>query len=329
MAYISRPEISTPTHEITGEEIAKLHTSAGGEPAPDATPGARGPGPFARTLTELERSASAEERDARAFADIATLSETAARRALRAAGIGGSQVGAIITFHDTGRRLGVAGDPAVSLDLHLIARLGLPPTVARWPLNPMGDSGGVHALNLAHAVARPGSPVLVVGAEAHSSLLTHSQLPLWQKLRLADGGAAVLVSATPVGDAPVVHITDEWSYAFTSGWLPPTTARFPSLAAETAAVTEALAELPWVGDDAWTPDVALIHPSGSPAPAGPAELRQTAGTRVQPGGGDIGGVTTLRGLSALFDEPAPAGSALLLGVGTDQASACRIEWRNQ
>ncbi|MGW6026564.1 hypothetical protein [Streptomyces sp. NPDC055099] len=323
MAYISRPGISTATHLISGEEIIKLHEKCGGKYTwDDATSASVGAGRFVRSVEELLEQLSGEERQARAFADVAALSETAARRALEEAAVDATQVGGIITFHDTGRTRLPAWRSAASLGSYLIATLGLRSTVAHVPLTAEAGSGGVHALSLAHVLARPDRPFLVVGAEANSSLLTSEEVPLWQKLRMADGGAATLVSATPRGGHTAVRITDDWSYAGKSGLLEPGSQSFSSPAIERDAIADVWAELPLTGASGWSTDITLIHPSG-------AQIAEAPTTFPGADTHDIGGASILQRLLPLFDQPTAARSGLLLGVSPHHASACRFEIRNQ
>ncbi|MBM7167533.1 hypothetical protein JQK87_03720 [Streptomyces sp. G44] len=323
MAYISRPGISSGAHPITSEEIIKLHGSRDGNE--EVLPFPADSGLFVRSLQELVDPVPDEERTERAFADVAALSEEAASRAMEEAKIPPGEVGGIITFHDTGRTGTVPGQAPGSLAGHLIAALGLQPTVAHVSLTAMAGTGAAHALAWANVLVRSDRPCLVVGAEANNSLLADSEVPLWQKLRMADGGAAVLVSESPLGEGPTVRITDDWSHAGGFGDPETRAERFPSPSTEEAAVADAWAKLPLTGEGGWKPDFVLTHPSRIPDGVQDIEGLRPGSDDSGIGTRDIGGGTILVRLRSLFDQPVAPRSGLLLGVGPYQASACRIE----
>ncbi|TGB16076.1 hypothetical protein E2651_01165 [Streptomyces sp. MZ04] len=168
----------------------------------------------------------------------------------------------------------------------------------------------------------------------------------WQKLRLADGGAAALVSVDPIGSQPAsqpasqpvsqpvsqsvsqsaARITDDWSFVFRPDALTPTSAtRLSSVESETAAVATALAELPWTRDaDGRTPrSHSSIRPPSrtamrrcSPTPSQRKEVTSAAPRFCA--------VSRLPLINWL-----PPRGGLMLGVGPHEASACRFTMWNQ
>ena len=106
------------------------------------------------------------------------LAVQAVRSALDATGLTAQDVGGLVTVHDT------APPTSEPLTVHLIRTLGLPPV----SLAQQSSVGGLQALVIAaEQMARPGKPVLVVGAEPHRTLRDDSQIPLKRCLTLADG----------------------------------------------------------------------------------------------------------------------------------------------
>ncbi len=92
---------------------------------------------------------------------------------------------------------------APGLDLDLVARCGLSPSVERTMIGFMGCYAALNALKLSRHIVRstPGARVLVVNLELCSLHLQQLQQlePLLSFLVFADGCAASLVSADPVG----------------------------------------------------------------------------------------------------------------------------------
>ena len=97
------------------------------------------------------------------------------------------------------------GFMAPGLDQQIVRRLGLRPSVERTVVGYMGCYAGVTALKLAHHIVRsePSSRVLVVALELctlHFQDTTTIE-ELLSMLLFADGAAAALVTADPVGFA--------------------------------------------------------------------------------------------------------------------------------
>jgi len=95
------------------------------------------------------------------------------------------------------------GLSAPGIDLELIERCGLPPTAERTMVGFMGCYAAVNALKLARHIVRsePGARVLAVNLELCSLHLheTEDLEEILSFLLFADGCAAALVSADPVG----------------------------------------------------------------------------------------------------------------------------------
>lgn len=95
------------------------------------------------------------------------------------------------------------GLSAPGIDLDLIERCGLPPTVERTMVGFMGCYAAINALKLARHIVRsqPGARVLAVNLELCSLHLHETQdiEEILSFLLFADGCAAALVSADPVG----------------------------------------------------------------------------------------------------------------------------------
>lgn len=91
------------------------------------------------------------------------LALTAACRALRNAGLRGSDIDLVVTVSCTGYLV-------PSLDVHMAAELGLRPDVLRLPITELGCSAGSAAIAAAHRhlVAYPDDHVLVVAVEVPS-----------------------------------------------------------------------------------------------------------------------------------------------------------------
>ncbi|HEY4078231.1 MAG TPA: type III polyketide synthase [Rhizomicrobium sp.] len=95
------------------------------------------------------------------------------------------------------------GLSAPGIDLELIERCGLPPTAERTMVGFMGCYAAINALKLARHIVRsqPGARVLAVNLELCSLHLHETQdiEEILSFLLFADGCAAALVSADPVG----------------------------------------------------------------------------------------------------------------------------------
>ncbi|MGW7362953.1 PhlD [Streptomyces sp. NPDC054841] len=295
---------------------------------------------FVRPLEEVSRTEHFKDRNERTFADVSALGERAARRALDEAGIQARDIGTLITFHATG--LAIPG-----LDVHLTNALGLPATVMRIPMTQLACAGGAHALGMAADFAKPGQHVLVVGAEALSSVYQHTDtgLPaMIYKMLFGDGGAAAVVSTEPLLQ-PGLFIESTWTYLHRDNGRDTvdyyklradhTGYHFDSTPTAVKAVSKVVPMLPWgQGDDLWDPDFAVIHP-GSPkimdlivATGACSEQALRHSRTCLEEDGNTGGPAVLRILARTHDDPPPKGAeGLLFGVGPGfSAAASRTRW---
>lgn len=207
------------------------------------------------------------DRNAKAWAAACTLAEGAATRALEDAGLQPHDIDAIITSHSTSWAV-------PQLDVHLINALGLRPTVRRTALTTLGCVGGATALSKAadHVAARPGSRVLVVIAEAISTIYHHADDTIEgmiYKALFGDSAAACIVTSEPL--QPGLRIDDTWEYVLpgsrdSSYWgrLDEVGFHFDSTREAVNGPSQVMPHLvDWLKQHD-TPDFALIH-AGGPA----------------------------------------------------------------
>ncbi|MEU1132971.1 PhlD [Streptomyces sp. NPDC005900] len=341
MAYVNRPGTSEAAYEVTTAEIAEdiERTHAGHKQLAAFLRLAGTVGVhtrrFVRPLAEVARAETFRQRNDATYASVCDLGQRAARQALTRAGIVPRDIGTLITFHATG--LAIPG-----LDTYLVNTLGLRPTVQRIPMSQLACAGGAHALGLAAQFARPGSPVLVVGAEALSAVYQADDdtLPaMIYKLLFGDGGAAAVVSSEPLAE-PGLHIEDSWSYVH------PQSEHYYRLRADGAgyhfdstkdavdAVTQVLPQLRWLHQPSWQPEFGVVHPGSLKilklvaAGGGCSEkaLRHSISSLREDG--NTGGPAVLRVLERVHADPPPRGSTgLLFGVGPGFcAAASRTVW---
>lgn len=166
---------------------------------------------FSRPLNSptVAGTADVHERTQAAFDDAVALSEEAALAALDSAGLTARDIDAIVTTHTTGWAV-------PNLDVHLVARLGLRPTVRRVALTTVACAGGVQSLiRAADLVAvRPDSKVLVVAAEVLSTSYNHTETTIESmiyKALFADAGAAAVVTGTPLTSGLAIDDTFEYT----------------------------------------------------------------------------------------------------------------------
>ncbi|WP_370126955.1 type III polyketide synthase [Streptacidiphilus sp. EB103A] len=294
---------------------------------------------FTRPLDEVGRRESIEPRNRRTFADVCALGAEAARAVLAEQGVEPTQVDCVVTSHSTG--VAIPG-----LDVHLFNALGLRPDVRRIPMTQLGCTGGALALVRAaeQVRARPGSRVLVVVAEALSTVYQHSDdsiEAMIYKVLFGDSGGAVLVSDAPLGTGLVVE--DTWEFTLRN-----TTERqrlrlddlgqhFDSTADALKSMGELVSPLlDWyrrsAGQD--TPDFWVAH-TGGPRILSDLEdgvgcdrkLLQHSWESLRERG-NLGGVAVLDVLDRLYaTPPGPGASGVLIGLGPGfAAAACRAVW---
>lgn len=128
------------------------------------------------------------------------LCEATAREALRLAGVGGSEVDAVVPVSCTGYLM-------PSLDAHLINRLELSASARRVPITQLGCSAGAAAIGLAAELLRGCGKVLVLSVELCSLCMEQeepSSSDLLGRLLFADGAAAAVLSADELHAGPEV-----------------------------------------------------------------------------------------------------------------------------
>lgn len=152
-------------------------------------------------LAELARYPSIEARNAAYEHEAVELGSRAARGALEASGLKGKEVGTVFVTSSTGYMV-------PSLCEHLIARLGLSPSVVAIPINGLGCVGAVRAIGLA-------ARLLESAQGAKAALVVSVELPsLW--LQLAEPSIQDIVASAAFGDgaAAVVVMPDSLQPGF-------------------------------------------------------------------------------------------------------------------
>ncbi|MFD7778050.1 PhlD [Streptomyces sp. NPDC059753] len=287
---------------------------------------------FTRPLDSptVSGSAGVRERAEAAFSDALGMAEQAALTALDSTGVPLGDIDAIVTTHSTGWSV-------PNLDAHLVARLGLRPTVRRMALTTLACAGGTQALIRATdlVAARPGSKVLVVASETISSVYNHNDTSIESmiyKSLFGDSAAATIVSGEPL--TPGLAIDDSFEHVLPdsldrySGRIDTDGLHFESTKRALAATEDALpALLGWVGTRA--PGFVVIHP-GSPRiitdtattlGLTPEAARHSTDTLSEEG--NLGGVSVLRVLERTHAAPPAAGTkgvAVAYGPGFTTAA---------
>jgi predicted naringenin-chalcone synthase len=345
-AHIARPEVVLAEHRITTDALVE-HLRAThqhpDDPARDHRKMAlwerliRNSGVeqryWSRPLPEATAPAGVARRAEVAFHDALDLAETAARRALDVSGIETDDIDAIVTSHTTSWAV-------PNIDVHLVERLGLRPTVARIPLATLACSGGAHALvralDYVHArpYARPYSRprVLVVVAETLSTIYHQSeQTPqsMIYRALFGDSAAACIVTGLARGDEPTGFIgIDPFELAMPNsrdrywGRIDEEGLHFDSTRKAATAAVDALPYLTeWLDDR--TAEWIVAHPGG------PRIIDDVvAGIGLDPDkhgrhsraslaeNGNLGGAAVLDVLRRTHDEPpAPGARGVLTAFG--------------
>lgn len=281
-AYVAQPAIAHPANWVTTEQILDniaAHTrQADGSPSPRLAAWQRiirNTGVERRALAHpledpvISGTTGMVHRNDKAWAAASALAETAARTALTQHGIRPQQVDAVITSHTTSWAV-------PQLDVHLTETLGLRPDVRRLALTTLGCVGGATALARAAEMvtARPGTTVLVVVAEAISSIYHHGDTSIEAQIYKAlfgDSAGATLVTTSPLG--PGLRIDDSLEYLLpgsrTSSYWGRMDEQGWHFDSSREAVKGPAAGMPALVDwlkqrDATAPDFAVMH-AGGPA----------------------------------------------------------------
>lgn len=293
---------------------------------------------FTRPLNSSTVSGSADmgERARVAFGDALAMAERAALAALDTAGLCAGDIDAIVTTHTTSWAI-------PNLDINLIERLGLPPTVRRIALTTVACPGGTHALIRAAELvaAYPGSRVLVVGAEVLSAIYQHSDTSIESmiyKALFGDSAAATIVTGDRVGPGIVIEETFEYvlpdSLDRQRGRIGVDGIHFDSTKKALSAASDVLPHVRnWFGPQ--NPDFAVIHP-GSPRIISdtatalgltPHDARHSTDTLADEG--NLGGVSVLRVLERTHgDPPADGARGVMVAFGPGFATAAlRCHWQ--
>lgn len=342
--HVSRPVVVFPPYEVELDEIlADIRTHHADHPELRrilriiGRTGVRNRR-FTRPLDQVGRSEPIEERNRRTFEDVCELGVEAARAVLARQGVEPGQVDCVVTSHSTG--IAIPG-----LDVRLMNTLGLRPDVRHIPMTQLGCAGGALALVRAvdQVLAHPGSTVLVVVAEALSTVYQHSDdtvEAMIYKVLFGDSGGAVLVGDVPLGEGMAVE--DTWEYT-----LHDSTERYrlriDGLGQHFDSTPEALKSmgelvppmLEWYrrsGRD--SADFWVAHTGG---PRILSDLEEGVGCDRKllqyswdslHERGNLGGVAVFDVLDRLYaTPPAPGASGVLIGLGPGfTAAACRAVW---
>jgi predicted naringenin-chalcone synthase len=274
----------------------------------------------------INGTAPVGERTTRAFTDALTMAEKAAQHTLDEHHLHPTDITALITTHATGWAV-------PNLDVHLIHRLGLTPTIQRTALTTAACAGGAHALIRAceTALLYPGSRILVVAAEVLSTSYQHSDTGIEHmiyKALFGDSAAATIVSSDPLGPGLTISSTNSlFEYAlpdsldFYWGRIDTAGLHFDSTKKASAGARMAMpAVLTWL--DGRSVDVPVIHPGSRPiildtaAALGLTEhhTRHSLDTLAEEG--NLGGVSVLRVLQRTHaDPPADGAQTLMVAYG--------------
>lgn len=271
-----------------------------------------------------------------AFQDSVDMAERAAHAALDTAGLAAEDIDAIVTAH-------VTGWAVPNLDVHLGARLGLRPNVRRIALTTLACAGGAQALLRAAdlVTARPGTKVLVVAAEAISTVYNHADTTIESmiyKALFGDAAAAAVLTSEP--SAPGMAIDDSLEYVLPDsldryqGRIATDGFHFDSTKKALTAADDVLpAVMDWHGPQ--KPDFAIIHP-GSPRIISdtatalgltPHDSRHSTDTLADEG--NLGGVSVLRVLERTHAAPPADGArGVMVAFGPGFATAAlRCHWQ--
>lgn len=343
-AYVSRPRTVFGDHKVTTVEIADDirahhpdHPRLGAILRVVGNCGVR-TRYFTRPVDSpaVAGEAGIAERAETAFRDSVDMAERAAHAALDTAGLTAKDIDAIVTAH-------VTGWAVPNLDVHLVARLGLRPTVRRIALTTLACAGGAQTLLRAADLVstRPGSKVLVVAAEVISTVYNHADTTIESmiyKALFGDAAAATVLTGEPL--APGIAIDDSLEYVLPDsldryqGRIATDGFHFDSTKKALTAADDVLpAVMDWHGPH--KPDFAVIHP-GSPRIIAdtatalgltPHDSRHSTDTLADEG--NLGGVSVLRVLERTHAAPPADGArGIVVAFGPGFATAAlRCHWQ--
>ncbi|MFI1796590.1 PhlD [Streptomyces sp. NPDC020379] len=341
-SYVTCPAIALPGHEITTQEIWEdIREQQPNHPKLRIIERVLGNTGverrrFVRPLKHFSAPGGVADRVSEAFDDALALATTAAQQAMADAGLAPHDIDAIVTSHTTSWSV-------PNLDIRLINALGLRPDIHRLALATMACAGGVQSLTRAHGLVqtRPGSRVLVVAAEALSSVYHHEDTSMesmiWKAL-FGDSAGACIVTDTPFNSG--LRIDDTWEFVLPhsvdrySGRIDHTGIHFDSTKAALHATRDVMPHI-----KAWTkdrvPQVPVVHP-GSPRiltdvaqGIGIEEKSMRHSWESLAERGNLGGVAILDIMSRTHHDPVGEGDALLLAFGPGfTAAAIQGQWQH-
>ncbi|MEU9734189.1 PhlD [Streptomyces sp. NPDC048002] len=213
MPVVTAPVVALPRYQVTTDELIKEiselyadepRLAAGCRAIRGTTIQTRW---YTRPPMEWLRRQPPVEQQAREHLEASLeLAERAARGALREAGLCVGEVDAIVVTSATGHTM-------PGLDVGLVRRLDLRPSVRRIPVTQMGCAGGVFGISTAMELvaARPEANVLVVCADVFSYYLNHADTDmtgLILKGLFADAAGACVVRGSANG--PHMELTGSW-----------------------------------------------------------------------------------------------------------------------
>lgn len=328
---VSRPVVRTAPYWVSTEEIAG--DLRGRHPAhPKLALWLRMLGhtgvrtrPWIAPLAETGERTGVGDRSRAAYEGARPLAVDAARESLRGAGLAPGDVDCLVTTHTTSWTV-------PGMDVDLIRLLGLRPDVSRVGFATVACAGGAHALVQAARFVRahPGSRVLVVAAEALSTLYHPRTLTLQTVLYgglFGDAGGAAVVSEAGAGaEAGPLEVAGTWEFVLPDsqdaywGVIDEAGLFFDSGPDAKKAAGRVLPHLAkWL--DGRPVDWAAVHPGG------PGIIRGTLdglGLDPETGGthslaslarGNLGGVALLDVLARTVDTGIPGGDGVAVAFG--------------
>lgn len=330
---VSRPVVRTAPYWVSTEEIADdLRTRHPNHPKLNlwlrmlGHTGVR-TRPWVAPLAETGARVGVGERSRAAYEGARLLAVDAARESLRGAGLDAGEVDCLVTTHTTSWTV-------PGLDVDLIRLLGLRPDVSRVGLTTVACAGGAHALVQAARFvrARPGARVLVVAAEALSTLYHPRNLTLQSVLYgglFGDAGGAAVVSDTDAdrgAHGGLLEVAGTWEFVLPDsqdaywGVIDQDGLLFDSGPEARRAAGRVVPHL-----DAWLDghpvEWAAVHPGGpgiiSGTLTGLGLDPDTGGTHslASLAHGNLGGVALLDVLSRTLEADLPKGDGIAVAFG--------------